>query len=71
MNKTGHDAVSSTAPADKDFRTLQAQFALKGHQLHRTEGAKPELFCTRWRLVKHLDDLDHARRFLEQIGGGQ
>ena len=69
MNKTGHDAVSSTAPDDKAFATLQAQFALKGHQLTRTAGPKPGLLCTRWGLAKHLADLDEARSFLAQIGG--
>lgn len=71
MNKTGHDAVSSTAPNDKAFATLQAQFALKGHQLTRTAGPKPELFVTRWGMSKHVVDLDDARAFLEKIGGAQ
>lgn len=55
----------------KDFKTLQAQFALLGHVLSRTDAADGSVsyFATRWGMARHLPDLDAAQRFLAQIGG--
>ncbi len=56
---------------DKEFATLQASFALRGHALHRQDGAEGAtgLYAVRWGLVRDLPTPDDARRFLAQIGG--
>lgn len=61
-----------TQPADdeKEFRTLQAAFALRGHTLHRAAD-KPGFYAARWGLVRELATADDARHFLAQIGGKQ
>lgn len=56
----------------KQFATLQAAFALRGHRLERTfHGADtaPTFYSERWGMVRHLPTLEDARRFLAQIGG--
>ncbi len=59
------------ADADKAFKTLQAQFALRAHTLHRTSPADGPVsyLAERWGLSRYLPTLDDARRFLAQIGG--
>ncbi len=66
MNPVSHDTT-----AQKDFATLQAQFALTGHALHRRSPADGPVsyLADRWGLVRCLPSLDDARRFLVQIGG--
>ncbi len=56
---------------EKQFTTMQALFALRGHTLHRTNPSDgPQTyFAERWGLVRYLPTLDDARRFLAQIGG--
>ncbi len=56
---------------EKEFATLQAQFALTGHALHRSRDATgiEAYLADRWGLVRYLPSLDDARRFLAQIGG--
>ena len=58
---------------EKEFATLQAAFALRGHTLHRHGGADASggLYAVRWGLVRELPTADDARRFLAQIGGAQ
>ncbi|PKO32967.1 MAG: hypothetical protein CVU36_01465 [Betaproteobacteria bacterium HGW-Betaproteobacteria-9] len=61
-----------TAPVqNKVFSSLQDDFALKGHDLQRTNPAKGQVtyWAERWGLVQHLPTIDAVRRFLEQIGG--
>jgi len=56
----------------KQFATLQAAFALRGHRLERTfHGADtaPTFYSERWGVVRHLPTLEDVRRFLAQIGG--
>lgn len=71
-----NESVGQTAPArdaDKEFSRLRAQFALAGHQLHRsnpTDGAV-QFYATRWGLSRSLATLEDAERFLQQIGGAQ
>jgi hypothetical protein len=55
----------------KEFTTLQAQFALRGHTLTRTnasDGSK-SYFVSRWGMARHLPNLEARQRFLEQVGG--
>ena len=61
-----------TAATDKDFATLRAQFALRGHELHRAQAPddRASYWTTRWGLTKPLADLEAVREFLRQIGGG-
>ncbi len=56
---------------DKEFSTLRAEFALRGHALHRsaaTDGSTT-YWAERWGLVRCLPSMEDARLFLEQIGG--
>ncbi len=71
----GHsDTHIVTDPGDPDnkvFATLRAQFALRGHALHRTssvDGAAT-YYAERWGLVRDLPTLEDAQQFLTQIGG--
>jgi hypothetical protein len=55
----------------KAFATLQAEFALMGHQLHTatpTNGPQA-YYATRWGMVRWFPGLDDAEAFLRQIGG--
>jgi hypothetical protein len=56
---------------DKEFATLQAAFALRGHILYRHSGAKGAagLYAVRWGLIRDLPTAEDARRFLAQVGG--
>ena len=56
---------------DKQFYTLQAKFAIRGHALHQTNsiGGPVTYFAERWGLVRYLENLDDVERFLAQIGG--
>ena len=73
----GHTDAAIVAPtgpsvflSDKEFATLQAQFAIHGHTLHRDGGdGAGGLYVERWGLVRALATADDARRFLAQIGG--
>lgn len=70
---TPNDLDSPTTERDeKAFSILRTAFALKGQTLHRTNPADGPVsyWAERWGLVRHLPDIDAARRFLEQIGGG-
>ena len=64
--------TATTADA-KQFATLRAQFALRGHTLQQSragDGPGPVSYLAeRWGLVRYLPTLDDARRFLAQIGG--
>ena len=55
----------------KQFKTLQAQFALLGHTLHcsRNDSGPITYLAERWGMVRYLPTLADARRFLTQIGG--
>ena len=55
----------------KEFATLAAGFAIKGHALHRSDpnDGTVTFWAERWGLVRYLPTIDAARRFLEQIGG--
>jgi hypothetical protein len=56
---------------EKQFSTLQAQFAIHGHALHRTNSiAGPAThFAERWGQVRHLETLHDVEQFLARIGG--
>ena len=74
MSTTTHTNDLDTPTADRDdkrFKTLQAQFAMLGQTLQRTESKDGAVtyFSTRWGLVRYLPTLDAARRFYAQIGG--
>ncbi|MCW5634722.1 MAG: hypothetical protein KIT17_15410 [Rubrivivax sp.] len=64
------DAHAALARADaerKRFASLQAAYAIAGHELVRGEGG--ELFACKWGMAKRLRDLDDAEAFLQRIGG--
>lgn len=56
---------------EKQFSTLQAKFAIRGHALHQTSsvGGPVTYFAERWGLVRHLETLHDAEQFLAKIGG--
>jgi hypothetical protein len=56
---------------DKAFQSMRTAYALRGHELHRTDPADgPVTYWTeRWGLVRELPTLHDAARFLAQIGG--
>ena len=56
---------------EKQFSTLQAQFAIRGHALHRINpiGGPATYFAQRWGLVRHLETLHDVEHFLARIGG--
>lgn len=66
------DDVEFTAEK-KRFATLQAKFALQGHDLHKSgpaDGPGPVSYLAeRWGLVRHLPTLTDVDRFLIEIGG--
>ena len=71
-SKIINDLDTPTAERDdKRFKTLQAQFAMLGQSLQRTESKDGAVtyFATRWGLVRYLPTLEAAQRFLVQIGG--
>lgn len=55
-----------------DYATLQARFALCGHQFNRIHGlaGEPLFVASRWGMVRYLSSLEEAARFLERIEGG-
>lgn len=57
---------------EKQFATLRAQFALRGHRLERAfhgENKEPTYYAERWGMVRWLPTLHDAAMFLAQIGG--
>ena len=73
-NPAGHTdtvIVPDTANTDKTFATLRAEFAMRGHSLHRTDPSDGAVtyWAERWGLVRYLPTIDTVRQFLEQIGG--
>ena len=62
---------SSLDRQEKDFRTLQAQFALIGVELNKGRSSSGTLgfYATCGGAERWLESLDEARAYLEQIGG--
>ena len=60
-----------TAADEKQFATLQAQFALLGQALHRTDPADGpvSLYAECSGVVHYLPTLEAAEAFLAKIGG--
>ena len=65
--------MTDTTELDKQFATLRAQFAMKGHAFHCTSPTDEAVsyYAERWGLVHRLPTLDDARQFLAQIGGAE
>jgi hypothetical protein len=63
--------VNQPINTEKQFATLCAQFAMRGHCLQRTRlpDGPVSLYASRWGMVRYLPTLDDAKRFLAQIGG--
>jgi hypothetical protein len=61
----------TTHRSSKDFCSLRAGFALKGHSLHRSDPQDGPVtyWIERWGLVRYASTIDTARRILESIGG--
>lgn len=57
-------------PTDKEFATVQAAFALKGHQLIKPAGNHcGDYLVICWAWTKYCQDWAAVLAFLEQIGG--
>lgn len=54
------------APGGKAIATLTAQFALKGHVVHRTDGN--DFLVTRWGLTRYCADFAALQAFARQLG---
>lgn len=55
---------------DQSFANLAALYAKEGHALTRTHGeGKAPYQATRWGHSRPLQNLDEARRFLQQLSG--
>ena len=50
----------------KEFATLRAQFAMRGHELH---AAGEGYVVSRWNLSRFFTDLQGVEAFAQQIGG--
>ncbi len=63
--------AEKTGNTDKVFSSLRAEYAFKGHSLHRTDPSDGPVtyWAERWGLVRHLPTIDTVRQFLEAIGG--
>jgi hypothetical protein len=63
-----HDAT-----ADKEFASLRAHAALRGHELHRSNPADgpTRYWVSRWGLTRELPSIQDVRAFLRQIGTGE
>lgn len=69
---TGKDLDSPTGRrACKEFETMRARYALRGHALHRADrqDGPATFWAERWGVVQYLPTIDDARRFLDYIGG--
>ncbi len=64
-------ATDPEDPGNKAFATLRAQFALRGHALHRTSSFDGVVtyYAERWGQVRYLPTVVDAQCFLVQIGG--
>lgn len=62
---------AQTAAADKEFFTLRAAAALRGHALHRSDPADGPVkyWATRWGVTRDLPTIEDVRAFVRQIGG--
>ena len=56
---------------NKEYDTLRALLALRGHTLHRTSPSDGPVcyYAERWGQVRFLPTFEDARQFLVQIGG--
>jgi hypothetical protein len=65
----GHDGTELEAGrlARKALSSLQAEFALAGHEL--VQLADGSFVASRWGLVRPLATMDAARAFLQQVTG--
>lgn len=50
----------------KDFATLAAQFALKGHAVHKDNG--DDFIVTRWGMSRYCEDFAALQAFAERVG---
>ena len=59
-------------PTEKDFATVQAQLAIRGHALTRDFNpitGRDDYTVTRWGLVRYLADWPAVLAFLKTVGG--
>ena len=62
--------VEQPTDEGKQFATLRALLAMKGHALHRTDRDDGQIhfYVTRWNLVRELQSIAAVRAFAEQVG---
>lgn len=69
---TSQHAKSNDMPPDaqadkrKQFESLRALLAMKGHELHATDGGI--YIVRRWGLCRDLTSLDAVENFAKQVG---
>lgn len=75
-NPAGHTdtaIVPKRIDPDKEFSTLAAAFARRGHKLHRhqEDDGTFTYLASRWGMTRHLPTAADVQRFLAKIGGTQ
>lgn len=62
-----------TTAAKKEFSTLRALAAMRGHALHRSDPADGPVkyWATRWDMARDLQTIEEVRDFVRQIGGAK
>lgn len=68
---TDRQNVAHAPPGDKEFSTLRAMAAMRGHQLHRSNPTDGPVayWATRWGIARELPTIEDVRAFVRQIGG--
>lgn len=77
-NPTAGKAINSpnfptSHTPDKIFQSMRVAYALRGHELYRTDPVDGPVtyWAERWGLVRELPTVHDAELFLAQIGGRQ
>lgn len=64
-------SVRDAQQADKEFSTLRARAAMRGHELHRSNphDGPVRYWVSRWGMARDLQSIEAVRDFVRQIGG--
>ena len=64
-------AVQLAELSEKEFRSLQARYALAGHALKRSESGDGQVsyFSTRWGMTKELANRNEVEGFIDRLTG--
>ena len=71
LTAKANTANATDAPGCKEFATMQARFALRGHELiqsHNPLTRQPDYLVTRWGLSRYCPEWQDVVAFAKQIG---